>query len=232
MSKTPISSKSLGLAVLALALLLLSWAYALTAAPPDAQQGMVYKIIFVHVPSAACALGLSGIGMFVASLLSLIKPSEKALLANRAWVEVGLAFTCLTLITGSLWGRPTWGTYWTWDARLTTTLLLALLQIAFLMFYRSLPQGQQRIRIMGILGLIIVIDIPIIYKSVEWWRTLHQPASLIAERGRTMDSDMLSILLMSLAACMLVNFAFWFLRFENLKLQSELDDITYSAMRS
>lgn len=207
------------------------WSYALLNAPMDAQQGMVYKIIFVHVPMAACALGVSSLGMLIASIWGLVSTKEEALRAGKAWVETGLIFTGLTLATGSIWGKPTWGTWWTWDARLTTTLLLAILQLAYLILLESLASGRQRIRVLSILGLIIFIDVPVIYKSVEWWRTLHQPASLIEKRGQTMDPEMLHILLLCLAAAAIFNVFLWWTRFINLGLKANLDDQTYASLK-
>jgi heme exporter protein C len=211
--------------------LLVYWLFAIVAAPPDAQQGMVYKIIFAHVPAASVALGLTGIGLLISSIRGLIKSEESVLISSQAWVEVGLVFTVITLITGSIWGKPTWGTWWTWDARLTTTLLLAILCATYLIIKSSLAPGRQRVRICSVLGIVIVVDIPIIYKSVEWWRTLHQPASLIAERGRTMDPDMLKILIVALVLTNALAIYLWMLRRGNLKLKADIELASYEGMR-
>jgi heme exporter protein C len=140
-------------------------------------------------------------------------------------VEIGLVFTCLTLATGSIWGRPTWGTWWTWDARLTTTLLLAVLQAAYLLLLQSLERTTRSIRVCSILGIVICVDIPIIYQSVSWWRSLHQPAALVAERGRNMDPEMLQLLLISLILLAALSVALWIWRAGNLQLRKTYNDL-------
>lgn len=210
---------------------LLVWLWAYLGAPVDGNQGPVYKIIFIHVPSAAAAMVLCGGGLLITSIVSLIKVEERFLRSARAWAEVGLLFTGLTLLTGSIWGKPTWGTWWTWDARLTTTFLLAVLLTAYLMLYNSLSLGKQKVRVCGVLGIIISADVPIIYKSVEWWRTLHQPASLIESRGKTMDPDMLTFLLICIALTFITTTLLWLLRKRNLDLQAEIEQHSLRELR-
>lgn len=200
------------------------WCYALVTAPVDAQQGMVYKIIYAHVPCAFIALGVMGVALLVTSGAGLLRPTQNTLAWQRASVEVGLLFTVLTLITGSIWGRPTWGTWWTWDARLTTTLLLAILQFAYLLMHASLEKSTRSVRICSILGFVICIDIPIIYKSVSWWRSLHQPAAIIAERGRNMDPEMLRLLVVATLLLSLLGIGLWILRAWNLQLANKVDE--------
>lgn len=214
-----------------LALVISGWVYALMYAPADAQQGEVYKIIFVHVPAAASALAVASIGLLIYSIKALIKGREEDLIAQRAWVEIGLLFTILTLATGSIWGKPTWGTWWTWDARLTTTFLLALLFSGYLLLHESLPMGKNRLKVCSILGILIFVDVPIIYKSVAWWRTLHQPASLVESRGSTMDPEMLSILLSCLAFTIIFSLMLWMLRRGNLALQLKLEQESLKQLR-
>lgn len=204
--------------------MLATWFAAYRFAPIDGMQGEVYKIIYVHVPSAAVALGLTGLGLFLTSLFALAKRSSRTLSLSRAWVEVGLAATVVTLITGSLWGKPTWGTYWTWDARLTTTLLLAIALIAYLMLDDSLKRHAKRPQILASFGILICLDIPVIYKSVSWWRTLHQPASLISERGRTMDPTMLQFLLLSILTTLLFASSLVMLRWHVTRQKNEIED--------
>lgn len=208
---------------------LTTWSLALFVAPTDAMQGEAYRIMYLHVPSAItafiCAFALAGAGLW-----SLAKKSESGLLFQKSASEVGLVYTCLTLATGSIWGRPIWGTWWTWDARLTTTLLLAILFFAFNLLYTSMSPGSARIKTCSILGVMIAIDVPIIYKSVEWWRTLHQPTSIIRTGGSTMDPDMRKILLTAILA-MLVHGAFLIgARFRNLKLSDELEKRSHIQM--
>lgn len=209
---------------------LATWCLAIFVAPQDAMQGEAYRIMYLHVPSAItafiCAFTLAGAGAW-----SLIKSSEGGLLIQKAASEVGLLYTCLTLATGSIWGRPIWGTWWTWDARLTTTLLLALLFFAYNLLYSSLSPGLGRIKTCSLLGIMIAVDVPIIYKSVEWWRTLHQPSSLIRTGGSTMDPDMRKILLTAILA-MLIHGGFLICaRYRNLKLADDLERLSHLHMQ-
>lgn len=223
--------KELLLGAVLLSLMIFGWYLALVRAPTESNMGEVYRIIFLHVPSAAVALGVAAAGLFIASLLGLRKTDEKYLRAGIAWSEVGLIFTILTLATGSIWGKPTWGTWWTWDARLTTTFLLAILFAGYLLLVSSLPPGRQRVRICSVLGIIIFIDVPVIYKSVSWWRTLHQPASLIEERGTTMSQEMLSILMVCLGFTVVFAILLWRMRLVNLSIKDRLDEASYNQIR-
>jgi heme exporter protein C len=142
---------------------------------------------------------------------------------SRAATEVGLVFTILTLATGSIWGKPTWGTWWTWDARLTTTFLLSLMYGGWLLLYNAIPEGPSRTRSCSILGLMIAADVPIIYKSVTWWRTLHQPQTILRAGGSTMDGEMLSVLLAGIAIMVFVALSMIFVRRDNLVLEQVLE---------
>lgn len=217
---------ALGIAVFAFAGL--CWFYALKFAPPDAAQGEVYRIIYFHVPSAITAF-LSSAVLAVLSLWTLFKRSPTAAVWSKASAEVGLIFTVLTLVTGSIWGRPTWGVWWDWDARLTTTLLLALLYAGYLIFTSSMSPGPQRDRMSAALGVIIGLDVPIIYKSVTWWRTLHQPPSLLRSGGSSMDPDMVKILMTCLVAMILIGAWLLWTRAVNLKLQASIEEHSHSV---
>ncbi|MCX6129212.1 MAG: cytochrome c biogenesis protein CcsA [Proteobacteria bacterium] len=210
----------------ALALIACAWFAALRLAPSEEHQGEVYRIIYLHVPSAFSAFLSAGL-LMILSLWTLIRGNPVAGLWAKATAEVGLLFTLITLATGSIWGRPTWGVWWDWDARLTTTLLLALLYAGYLIFHSSMSPGAQRDRIAAALGIIIAIDVPIIYQSVNWWRTLHQPQSIVRSGGSTMAPEMLYVLLFSLLASLTVASYLLVLRYGNLKLQQELEEIGF-----
>ena len=199
-----------------------TWSLGLFVAPTDATQGEAYRIVYLHLPCAISAF-LAAFIMAGLAIWCLWRPSEKGLFLQRAAAEVGLMFTCLTLATGSIWGRPIWGTWWTWDARLTTTLLLAILYFGFIMLMSTMSPGRGRIKAGSVLSLLIAVDVPIIYKSVSWWRTLHQPPSLLRTGGSTMDPDMRQILLISVAA-MIIHAAFLIgARYRNLSLAEEVE---------
>lgn len=203
--------------------LLVQWTLAWTWVPVDQMQGEVYRIIYLHVPSAIAAF-FSAAVLLVACIGALKSKNESALQWARASTEVGLIFTVLTLATGSIWGKPTWGTWWTWDARLTTTLLLGLLYCGWLLLYTSLPAGATRIRGCAMLGIMIAADVPVIYKSVTWWRTLHQPQTILRPGGgATMEPEMLWVLLGGMAIMVYVTMWLIYQRRINIELQTELE---------
>src|SRR5262245_12076164 len=146
-------------------------------APDDYQQGATVKIMFLHVPGAW--LGMLGWGvMTIAALGTLVWRHPLADVAAKATAPIGAAFTLMCLVTGSLWGRPMWGTYWVWDARLTSVLLLFLLYLGVIALWRTVEDPSRAARAAAILTLVGAIDLPIIKFSVDWWNTLHQPASV------------------------------------------------------
>jgi heme exporter protein C len=198
------------------------WYFGLYRTPTDANQGEVYRIIYVHVPSAMTAFFTSAI-LFIASLWGLKSKKEEPMQYAKATAEVGLIFTILCLATGSIWGRPTWGTWWTWDARLTTTLLLAILYCGYLLLYASMPAGPGRRKVCAVLGVLICANVPIIYKSVTWWRTLHQGTDIVDNRGSNMDSTMFTVLLANMAIMLCWSLWLIFIRAKLLKEQDEIE---------
>src|SRR6186713_1113897 len=146
-------------------------------APDDYQQGATVKIMFLHVPAAW--LGMFGWAlMSVAALGTLVWRHPLADVSGKAAAPIGAAFTFLCLVTGSLWGRPMWGTYWVWDARLTSVLVLFLMYLGVIALWRTVEDPSRAARAAAILTLVGAINLPIIKFSVDWWNTLHQPASV------------------------------------------------------
>ena len=191
------------LTVVTLALLGIGLYLALYVAPPDYQQGETVKIMFIHVPSAWLAMfGYSLIA--VASLGTLIWRHPLADVAAKSAVPIGATFTFIALVTGSLWGKPMWGTYWVWDARLTSMLVLFLLYLGLMALWQAIDEPGRAGRAAAILALVGAINIPIIKFSVDWWNTLHQPASVFRLGGPTIDPSMLwPLLIMALAMTLL-----------------------------
>ena len=202
------------------------------AAPVDRIQGEVFRIIYCHVPVAAAAFYSAGF-MFVAAIMALVKKNEYWLELQKAAAESGLLFTALALVTGSIWGRPTFGIWWTWDARLTTTLLLALLLAGYLLLYSSTEAGPNRLRICSILAILISFDVPIIYKSVEWYRTLHQPAALFTERqNQVMSTEITDPLILTLGITLVLTTWLITNRRKNIELNSHIETLTFEQMRN
>ena len=173
------------------------------AAPDDYQQGATVKIMFIHVPNAWLAMLVWGV-MSVAALGTLVWRHPLADVAAKAAAPIGAAFTFLALVTGSLWGRPMWGTYWEWDARLTSVLVLFLMYLGVMALWRAVDDPSRAARAAAILTLVGAINLPIIKFSVDWWNTLHQPASVLRIDGPTIHASLLMPLLIMAAAFMLL----------------------------
>jgi heme exporter protein C len=167
-------------------------------APPDYQQGETARIMFIHVPAAWLAMFAYTL-IAVSSLGSLIWRHPLADVAAKAAVPIGAVFTVVALATGSLWGKPMWGTYWVWDARLTSVLVLLLLYLGLLAIWSAIEEPARAGRAAAILALVGFINIPIIKFSVDWWNTLHQPASVMRLGAPTIHSSLLIPLLVMAA---------------------------------
>jgi len=163
---------------------------ALAVAPPDYQQGESVRIMFVHVPAAWMAL-LVYLVMAVASLVALVWRHPLAEIAAQAAAPLGAAFTLVCLVTGSLWGRPMWGTWWAWDARMTSVLVLFFLYLGYIALVNAFDDMSRGARAGSVLALVGVVNLPIIKFSVDWWNTLHQAESVFRAGGPTIDSSML-----------------------------------------
>jgi heme exporter protein C len=191
-----------GLGILALLAMLVGLYLALVYAPADALMGDVQRIMYVHVPTAWVAF-LAFFVVFVSSLIYLWKRLPEADRLAYASAEIGTLFTALTLIAGSIWGKPTWGVWWTWDARLTTTAILFVIYVGYLMLRSFVEEPDRRARLAALVGIVGFIDVPITYMSVLWFRTLHQPPS-IQRGGVSMPDTMLFTLLFNVGAFTLV----------------------------
>jgi heme exporter protein C len=168
-------------------------------APPDYQQGETVRIMFVHVPAAWLAMfGYTVIA--IAALGTLIWRHPLADVAAKTAVPIGATFTFVALVTGSLWGKPMWGTYWVWDARLTSMLVLFLLYLGLIALWQAIEEPGRAGRAAAILALVGAINVPIIKFSVDWWNTLHQPASVFRMGGPTIDASLLVPLFVMAAA--------------------------------
>ena len=181
------------------ALLLAAGLYlGLLASPPDYQQGDTVRIMYVHVPAAWLAtLGYVALGL--CGLFYIVWRHPLADIALRAMAPVGALFAFLTLVTGALWGKPMWGAWWVWDARLTSMLILFFFYIAVIALANAFDTPERGGRPAAILALVGLVNVPIVKFSVDWWNTLHQPASLVRSGGVSIDPAMLTPLLLMLA---------------------------------
>ena len=208
------------LAVLCAGLIAVGLYKGLFVAPTDYEQGESYRIIYVHVPSAWMSMFIYVV-MACASATSLIWRMKLGFVVARASAPIGAAFTFCALITGSLWGKPTWGTYWIWDARLTSELVLLFLYLGYIALTNAIENRRAAAQAGGILSLVGVVNIPIIHYSVVWWNTLHQ-GSTVSQFGKpTMDTSMLIPLLIMFIAANLYYAAIMLIRAKSILLDEE-----------
>ncbi len=202
-----------GLTVLSLAVGLY---FALFDSPPDYQQGETVRIMYVHVPAAWMALFVYAC-MAAASATALIWRHPVADLVAKSAAPIGAGFTVICLVTGSLWGKPMWGTWWVWDARLTSVLILLFLYLGYIALVDAFDDPVRGQRAAGILSLVGVVNLPIIKFSVDWWNTLHQPASVVRLAGPAIHPDMLWPLL-----SMAIGFKLFFVTILILRVRGEI----------
>ncbi len=189
-------------------------------APTDAVQGNAQRIFYIHVPMAWVAF-LAFFVVFVAGIMYLWKRNLIWDQIARSSAEIGLVFTTLVLLTGSFWGRPIWGTWWTWDARLTTTLLLWFIYLSYFMLRSYAGERDRAARYSAVIGIIGFIDVPIIYMSVTWWRTLH-PQAVITTSGAAMPGQMVLALMVCLLGFTLL---YGYLMYQKLGIERSKDKL-------
>ena len=201
---------------------------ALVVAPPDYQQGETVRIMFVHVPSAWLALFFYMI-MALAALGSLVWRHPMADVSQKAAAPIGATFALVCLVTGSLWGKPMWGTYWVWDARLTSMLVLLLIYLALIALWNTIEEPQRAARAAAVMTLVGLVNIPIIKFSVDWWNTLHQPASVFKTTGPAIYASMLWPLLIMAVGATFLFLALHLMAIRNEILRRRLDRLTRLA---
>ncbi len=182
--------------------LIIGLTFSLVISPPDYIQGDSVRIMYVHVPSAWLGLSIFSL-ITLLSVLNYIFKIKNFYLINKSVAPLGLLFTCLAIITGSLWGQPTWGTWWVWDARLTSMMVLVFFYIFYILSFKLVKEESFAIKVSSLIAIIGSINLPIIKYSVEWWTTLHQPASINLTRPSTIDSSMMLPLMLMLLVLIL-----------------------------
>ncbi len=189
-------------------------------APPDYLQGETARIMFIHVPCAWLSMAVYAL-VAISAFGLLVFRHPLADVSAKAAVPLGAAFTFLALVTGSLWGRPTWGTYWVWDARLTSVLILFVLYLGLMALRSSIEDESLASKLTAILALVGIVMLPIIYFSVQWWNTLHQGATLRLTDETSIAGSMLAPLLIMIAACWLYSIAVVLVRLRRLIRERE-----------
>jgi heme exporter protein C len=182
------------LAILSIALILTGAVWGLAFAPADFKQGNSYRIIYIHVPAAFLALAGYYI-MAISGAVGLIWKMKLPFMVMKSAAPIGALLTFISLVTGSIWGKPTWGTWWEWDARITSMLILFFLYLGMIALQQAFTQRDSADKASAVLALVGMVNIPIIYKSVDWWNTLHQPATIKFTSKSTIDPSMLYPLL-------------------------------------
>ena len=199
--------------------------YGLFASPADYQQGHTVRIMYIHVPAAWMGLFVYT-GMAVCSLLSLVWKHPLADVAAKASAPIGAMFTFICLVTGSLWGKPMWGTWWVWDARLTSMLILLFLYLGHMALCNAFDNPERGIRAAAMLAVVGFINVPIVKFSVDWWNTLHQPTAVFRMDGPTIDPVMLLPL-----ALMAIAFKGYFFIVLVYRVRAELNERRVRALR-
>ncbi len=217
-ASAPPGKMARGLGLVSLVTLLAGSVIALFVVRPDALQGQVQRLIYVHVPVAWLAF-LAFFVVFLMSVLYLVQRDLKWDLIAVSSAEMGVVFTGLTLAVGSLWARPTWGVWWTWDPRLTTTAILLVIYVGYLIVRSLADDPDQRARWAALVGIVGFVQVPIVYLSVYWWRSLHQAPS----SPRSMAGEFWAVLLLNLAAYTLVYAYLMARRYRLARIELELE---------
>src|SRR2546428_3986973 len=210
-----------GLGWLAVASLTAGIVMALGVAPREATQGNVQRIMYVHVPAILVAY-LAFAVVLVASVISLWGRAAGADRLAHASAEVGVVFTGINIATGAIWGKPTWGTWWTWDARLTSVSIMFVIYLGYLLLRAMIEDRERAARFAAVLGIVAALDIPLVHFSVYWWRTLHQPPTLLRPGPTPMDPAFVLALMVNLVAFMLLYGYFTSKRVRLLRQEEEI----------
>ena len=202
-----------GLIILMIFIILIGLAYSLFISPEDYIQGDSVRIMYVHVPSSFISLGIFGL-IGTGSILNLIFKIKFIPLITKSLAPIGLIFTLISIVTGSLWGKPTWGIWWVWDARLTSMLILLIFYLAFIITWKFIKNFQTANKVSSIIGIIGLINLPIIKYSVDWWTTLHQSSSIKLTSAPTIHYTMLIPLIIMLIGMIIFSLIVFLMKYK------------------
>ena len=210
------------LIILLFIVLAIGLVYALLISPPDYIQGDSVRIMYVHVPSSFIALGCFGF-IGIASICNLIFKIKFMPLLAKSLAPIGCIFALISIVTGSLWGKPTWGIWWVWDARLTSMAILLFFYIAYILIWKFVVSFEKANKISSIIGIVGLLNIPIIKYSVDWWNTLHQPSSITLTSAPTIHYTMLIPLAIMLLGMIIYSLIIFLMRYKTEVMKFKLD---------
>ena len=203
-------------------LLLIGLTYSLLISPPDYIQGDSVRIMYVHVPSSFIALGCFGL-IGIASIFNIIFKIKFMSLLAKSLAPIGCVFSIVSIITGSLWGKPTWGTWWVWDARLTSMVILLLFYIAYILTWKFMDSFEKANKTSSIIGIVGLFNLPVIKYSVDWWNTLHQPSSITLTAAPTIHYSMLVPLIIMFSTMIIYFLIIFLMRYKTEVMKFKID---------
>ena len=218
-----LSNKTINsLVILLVIVVAIGLAYSLLISPPDYIQGDSVRIMYVHVPSSFIALGSFAL-IGIASILNLIFKIKFMPLIAKSLAPIGIIFTLISIVTGSLWGKPTWGVWWAWDARLTSMLILFCFYLAYIFTWKFIKNFEKANKISSIIGIVGLINLPVIKYSVDWWNTLHQSSSITLTSAPTIHHTMLVPLLIMLIGMIVYSLIIFLMKYKTELIKFKLN---------
>ena len=201
--------------------------YALVISPPDYVQGDSVRIMYVHVPSSFIAVGCFGF-IGIASIFNLIFKVKFVSLMSKSIAPIGCIFTLVSIVTGSLWGKPTWGVWWVWDARLTSMVILSCFYAAYILTWKFIDRFEKANKITSIIAILGLFNLPVIKYSVDWWSTLHQPSSITLTSSPTIHYTMLVPLIIMFFGMIIYSLIIFLMRYKTEVIKFKLDKKKYN----
>ena len=210
------------LVILMILIIIFGLVYSLFISPPDYIQGDSVRIMYVHVPSSFISLGCYGL-IGLASICSLIFKIKFTPLIGKSLAPIGFTFTIISIVTGSLWGKPTWGIWWVWDARLTSMVILLLFYLAYIVTWKFINNFEKANKISSFIGIVGLINLPIIRYSGDWWNTLHQPSSITLTEAPKIHHTMLIPLLIMLSGMIIYSLIIFLMKYKTEVIKFKLN---------